>query len=103
MSSLDNYFKFQSILLRQFKAALEFFTAVVVFFLLIELPRESSVLLKAFELAAMHENFHLDIYGSILDSNYKPWIDKLKEQYPDKIDYHGGFDKNNIRTRPTKL
>ena len=54
------------------------------------------VVLKAFEQMAETDNFHLDIYGGVVDHCYLDWVKEMEFKFPSKIKYHGIFDKNDI-------
>ncbi len=56
----------------------------------------TDVVLKAFEEIASSENFHLDLYGAIVDQAYHDWIVRLEKNFPTKIKYHGPFNKGDI-------
>ncbi|MCD6366200.1 MAG: glycosyltransferase, partial [Bacteroidales bacterium] len=55
------------------------------------------VALNAFEEIAATENFHLDIYGTVVDQEYSNWINKIEKRFPKKFKYQGSFKKENIK------
>jgi colanic acid/amylovoran biosynthesis glycosyltransferase len=54
------------------------------------------IVLKAFAEIAALDNFTLEIYGAIVEDGYRRWIEQLEAKYPDKIKYHGKYQKEDI-------
>lgn len=61
------------------------------------------VVLNAFEKMNYLKNFHLDIYGEILNQEYYSWIKELEAVYPGKISYRGKFPRDEISNIAQKI
>ncbi len=61
------------------------------------------VVLGAFEKTCDEHDFVLRIFGSLVNPEYRVWINALKDRYPGKIEYYGGFSADEIFKISSKI
>jgi glycosyltransferase involved in cell wall biosynthesis/tetratricopeptide (TPR) repeat protein len=54
------------------------------------------VVLRAFESVAGYDGFKLHLFGAVVNDEYLPWIKGLEKRFPQKIIYHGAFEKKDL-------